>query len=272
MERYDNTHWLTHFVHPSKEHLASDFSLEEIRSIMNGKGGSFEVLKKILRDGLLLCGWSLRNNKRTIYGPRPAICFTEMPLAALYEYVETRGNFASGYGIAFLKAELFEAGARPVIYGLTYKSEEAKIGDEFYLEGFRNLSSDSGLSQNEQYRYVATSFKKKQIDWTHEREWRWADNLMWLEDDNIQGLPFCFSPAPPQYNFSKIVVLVKKISEKNELLALTSSLSESKSVTIIGTDHSQKQLQKIKILAADEWRAKDKIYTKLEDLESLGRI
>ncbi len=270
MIRYDNTRWLTHFVHPT--HSPSDLSIGEIRSIIKGKSRSFEVLKKILQDGMLLCNWSLRKGKRTIYGPKPAVCFTEMPLAALYAYVNTRSSYASGYGIALLKEELFEAGARPVIYGLTSKVEEARYPDPFYQKGFRNLSSNNNLGLNEQYRYVATSFKTKKIDWTHEREWRWVDNFMWLEEENIQGLPFCISHAPKECQFSKIVILVKKPSEKKELLDIIGTLSTQNGVAIGETNHSQKKLGRIKILVSKEWQkaAKKNQYVKLEDLEDQG--
>lgn len=116
------------------------------------------MLKKILRDGYIRAGWSFRNNSPTIYGPKAAVCFTEMPLFGLIEYSKTRNAeyFIEDYGIAFLKDELYKAGARPVIYGLTTGHKEASEKDKYFGKGLRNLAFETGLGLKEQYRYVYT--------------------------------------------------------------------------------------------------------------------
>lgn len=87
---------------------------------------AFQVLLKILHDGFLHSGWSRRNGSPTIYGPRSAVCFTEMPLHAFLKYADDRGNktgLISRYAIALKRKELFKAEGRPVIYvnlGLSY--------------------------------------------------------------------------------------------------------------------------------------------------------
>lgn len=186
---------------------------------------AYVVLKKILRNGYLKAGWSFRNFKPTIYGPKAAVCFTEMPLYGLIEYAKTRKAeyYTEDYGIAFLKSELFQAGARPVIYGLSSQHMEAKSNNKFYGIGLRTLSSECGLGLREQFRYVATKLSSsKNIDWTHEREWRWAD-----VDDRFDepGMPFylqndCFS-------FGKIIVIVKTNEEAEDIIDFIKTLFDA---------------------------------------------
>lgn len=85
------------------------------------------VLKKIVSDGFLRAGWSFRKGRATTYGPRPSVCFTEMPLYALLDYAKKRSHsgFVDTYAIALKREELFQAGGRPVIYGLTGEVLEA---------------------------------------------------------------------------------------------------------------------------------------------------
>ena len=81
---------------------------------------ALQVLLKIITDGHIRASWAFRNNRPTIYGPRAAVCFTEMPLYALLDYASHRGrSVVAPYAIGLRKQELFRAGARPVIYGLT---------------------------------------------------------------------------------------------------------------------------------------------------------
>ena len=104
-----------------------------------------------------LQGLSVVSTHSDIYGPKSAVCFTEMPLYALIDYVKARNKsgYADRYGIAFRREELFEAGARPVIYGLT--GEHKEISSCESLCGFRVLSECTGIGLHEQYRYVYTN-------------------------------------------------------------------------------------------------------------------
>jgi hypothetical protein len=43
---------------------------------------AFAALLNILWSGYIRAWWALRAGKATVYGPRPAVCFTEMPLYA----------------------------------------------------------------------------------------------------------------------------------------------------------------------------------------------
>ncbi len=177
---------------------------------------AYSVLKRILFDGYIKAGWSFRNGKPTIYGPKPAVCFTEMPLYALLAYASKRNKPSSidTYGIALRKQELFKAGGRPVIYGLSSLHQEATKDDSHFGKGFRCLSSLCGIGLQEQYRYVAMNLNKDRwIDWTHEREWRWAD----IDDKSeVPGLPIWIENTC--YKFSQILVIVKEAWEAEEFI------------------------------------------------------
>jgi hypothetical protein len=87
---------------------------------MPADADAFWVLKTIIEDGGLKLGFSLRNDKTTIYGGRPAVCFTEMPLYSLAVYARERVTTrCTPYGVAVTKLELYRAGGRQVIYGLS---------------------------------------------------------------------------------------------------------------------------------------------------------
>lgn len=243
--RNDLSNWLLHFVHQRDsetdpllfaEEDYPDYSpipdvfdysgqphyynvdYEEQYYGLDYQASGFHVLQKILYQGFLRSGWSFRKVtsgalKPTIFGPKPAVCFTEMPLHGFIDYTESRkSKFMGGYGIAFRRDELFKAGARPVIYGTTLPYKEANIGDPFYGLGLRTISSESGIGIKEQYRFVSTSFSKdRTIDWTHEREWRWADiNELHLEY-GPNGLQFYLDEN--KYSFTEVFILVRTEKE-----------------------------------------------------------
>jgi len=141
---------------------------------------AFAVLQKIINDGYLECGWSIQKGKRTIFGQKPAVCFTEMPLFAFFDYVVKRGdlNCVNNYGIALLTQNLFIRGARNVLYGTTnYTVEKFDANGNGYLI-YYNENADAPevrvFRDDELYRYMLTGIGEKN-DWTHEREWRWVD-------------------------------------------------------------------------------------------------
>ncbi|QNE42308.1 hypothetical protein F1C16_22045 (plasmid) [Hymenobacter sp. NBH84] len=181
---------------------------------------AFGVLRKILHDGFLKAGWSYRRTKAgllpTIYGPKAAVCFTEMPLHGLIDYAITRNSelTVQNYGLAFLRNELFEAGARPVIYGTSSPHREADKNDSFGGIGLRTLHSSLGIGLREQYRYVATNLTRKtKMDWTHEREWRWADVNERFEEP---GMAFFLQNG--SYSFSKLIILVQSDKEAKQIV------------------------------------------------------
>ena len=189
-----------------------------------GEASAFQVLCKIINDGFLKTGWAFRDHRATIYGPMSAVCFTEMPLYALADYVRSRSasGYVGRYGIAFRREELFRAGARPVINGLTGKHEEATMGDVNYGCGFRTLSCNTGIGLYEQYRYVYTNLSKN-CDWTFEREWRWP-----LPGDtfNVAGLPFLLEECWDN-PFSEIIIIVSTDTEAHEMCNLLRNVYES---------------------------------------------
>src|SRR5579862_688571 len=164
----------------------------------------FFLMRNAVRQGRLWATWSVRRRRRTIYGPDPAVCFTEMPIAAFVQAGSARakrGEMMSQYGLVFPKATVFEQGARPVIYGLSGSTTVATAAN-----GARMIAGTE-LPPREQYRYVTYNpTGSKPIDWTHEREWRWPlrhappvdpdemppeiDDLHGLEldDDGLDGL------------------------------------------------------------------------------------
>ena len=179
---------------------------------MASDAAPFFVLLKILNDGHIRAGWSIRNGRPTIYGPRPAVCLTEMPLHALLDYARRRDDrTVSPYGIALLRSEVYAAGGRPVIYGLTGEHAEAQPGDGNYMGAARCLGATCGLGVHEQYRYVATRLGGPSvIDWTHEREWRWTADFV----DDVwapPGLPVWLSE--PRSPFTKRLVIVATNAE-----------------------------------------------------------
>lgn len=140
----------------------------------------FSTLKKIVTDGYLIGGWSFRGRRRTIFGKKPAVCFTETPLCGFLNYAAKRHNKEiSSYGIFLQKKHLFDAGGRPVIYGTTLDPEEVVEGEDHFVEA---------LVDSEQYRYILTTSIDGQNDWTHEREWRWANWQGYSQSDDMLPL------------------------------------------------------------------------------------
>ena len=140
--------------------------------------GGYRVLPNVLdavcdQAGHLWATWSRRNGRRAIYGPNPAICYTEMPTAAFIETSRSRerlGQKISTFALTFLKDQMFNLGANPVIYGFSDRSAILPTGDD----GGPRIIDQAILPLREQYRYVTYSPTGPiAIDWTHEREWRW---------------------------------------------------------------------------------------------------
>lgn len=176
--RNDMTEWLIHFTHKS----FVKFDWVEAKENLFG----------IVSDGVIRAGWSLRGGRPTIYGPSPAVCFTEQPLFAFCQYLEARPDreCISGCGVLVHKHDAFAEGSNPVIYGLNLVNE-LSAGQAGYEPKKRVLSTTS-LPYNEQYRYVAFAPNREgdPVDWTHEREWRWSHEQA---EPAIGGFPLCGS-------------------------------------------------------------------------------
>lgn len=240
---------------------------------------AFSVLCKILHDGYIKSGWSFRHMTPTIYGPYSTVCFTDMPLYALISYSNERigrhgqHQYVGQYGIAFRRRELFAAGGRPAIYGLSAPHKEAVEGEHNYDHGLRTLSDNSGLGLNEQYRYVATNLNRKlpdgrlsPIDWTHEREWRWP-----LHDDrlDVAGLPFFLQNDNTPSFFSEIIVIVSTEEEAQVVLEQLKYMYDAKESNF-GFEYDINAIKSTRVLSIERLQVvgKDVMNLSLDKLSS----
>ncbi|HEU5373803.1 MAG TPA: hypothetical protein VFV38_00030 [Ktedonobacteraceae bacterium] len=204
--RTDMTDWIIHFT---RNHDALS---------------AHESLERILYTGKLKPGYSIRKDKTTLYGDQPVICFTEMPLYNFAKYVQSRKDLSgcSPYGICMQKRELYEAGGRPVIYGLSDSQPEyhVLIKDEMTYR----LLPEKVLPKQEQYRYVAYDPNRSpySLDWTHEREWRWKADASdqqqqtWGENGPELALPLFRAKNKGGY-FSSLGIIVWSQREAEDI-------------------------------------------------------
>ncbi|WP_050756000.1 hypothetical protein [Halanaerobium praevalens] len=82
-----------------------------------------------------------------------------------------RGEKISSYALIFSKKQMFDLGARPVVYGTSISCRD------YFDEGGHRLLDPNLFHSKEMYRYISFNLSRKPypIDWTHEREWRWAN-------------------------------------------------------------------------------------------------
>jgi hypothetical protein len=250
--RYDLSAWVMHFVHnrdpandpaytlneggvtplfPYHEDPALNERFDPWEFFDNGyniepDASAFAVLMKILENGHIRSGWSFRNGKPTVYGPRAAVCLTEMPLYALIEYAKRRAANAVGtYAVGILREELFAAGGRQAIYGLSGSHKEQATAGETRWEGWpRKLDPSCGIAEFEQYRYVAMRLDgDRRIDWGHEREWRWSD----VKDEcSCPGLPIWLKDEP--HHFSRVMIVVPTKDKARRVLDKLKELHDAR--------------------------------------------
>ncbi|OAN13327.1 hypothetical protein A3K86_16885 [Photobacterium jeanii] len=132
------------------------------------------LLRCSIRKGRIWASWSYRNGKPTIYGYNPAVCFTDMPVAAFFQTSferKARGEKISQHALCIPKPQGFAYGARPVIYALT----DSNVTVTTSHCGQIRVIDTNKLPLSEQYRYVAYDpCRPIPLDWSHEREWRWS--------------------------------------------------------------------------------------------------
>ena len=223
---------------------------------------ALQVLLKIITDGHIRASWAFRNGRPTIYGPRAAVCFTEMPLYALVEYAkQRRRDSVETYAVGVLKRELFAAGGRPAIYGLSSKHTERRPKATGYRGWPRYLASSCGLNEAEQYRYVAMSVdSQRPIDWSHEREWRWVDH----EDKySCPGLPVWLSEEPTA--FSRVFVVVPDETGIERVIERLQQLHDSGANDSAFLFH-RKALEATSVVALDQLREVDGGRVRLENI------
>jgi len=168
---------------------------------------------KILRDGYIRPTFAAKGNRidstprNTIKGPTPAVCLTEQPLWAVLA-MQSCGvpQRYSGYGIAYHKCLVHQAGGRPVIYAtqdiLGTKIKPGEAGYEEAKEIFRD-----GLPMNLQWlwsRYEPEypGSRIDPVDFTWEREWRYRPRQQYSE----RGMPIAFSHHYPNLYGGAIIV------------------------------------------------------------------
>lgn len=195
--RFDLSDYLIHFFRDIDMDGKNAIVLPEYmgwHTLIEGEFlSSVLMLRAALRNGRLWATWSYRNAIRTIYGPDPAVCFTDMPISAFVESSRARharGEAMGEVALVFPKSAIRKLGAHPAIYGLSQHVSDWPIGDDSEAR----IIPTKCLPLAEQYRYVSYN---DSTDWTHEREWRWPcrvpapvpaeDITQWTE---IPGLDF----------------------------------------------------------------------------------
>ena len=190
--RYDLSDRLIHFFravdpsHADTPLLPEHWSFASIET-WDDPLSPFFLMRNAVRQGRLWATWSFRGDRRTIYGPDPAVCYTDMPIAAFVEAGlarAARGEAMSPYGLIFPKRAMFAEGARPVIYAL---SDDVSVSSR--SDGARLIAAHQ-LPLAEQFRYVTYDpAAPRPIDWTHEREWRWPLRDAPSPNPEREGLP-----------------------------------------------------------------------------------
>lgn len=135
------------------------------------KGGTddeaFDNLINILKERRIR---GSNTSSSFINGKIPAVCLQEAPLIAIAENLQYEEKLRKeenhkirylGFGIIFQKHFIYQKNGRPVIYDDTNQAKEY-------------------LPESERWRIVRLdlSDKKHIIDWTHEREWRVPEELL----------------------------------------------------------------------------------------------
>jgi len=244
--RFDLSDYLIHFFRDVDLESNNYIHFPEYAGFNNicedTKCSALFLMRCALRNTKLVASWSYRNGKRTIYGPYPAICFTEMPLAAFLQASKERkekGENIGEYAFMLPKKEMFKIGARPVIYGLSednyfkYSTAEKKYDDEKIID-------PTVLPLKEQYRYVNYNpIRTNLIDWTHEREWRWAykdDISEYMQEIIEYGIVDNFDILPgldfSLYPILGVGVVIPKNEDINKILFDILTLIDSKKINV----------------------------------------
>ncbi len=112
---------------------------------------------------------SILKKKKIIASKMPwtntlAVCFTECPWSSLLQHVK---NYSS-YGIGFDKSHLFAAGGAPALYVREdlYQSQQWDSRVHPFVTPFAPAYRSKKIKDKSE------KFKDKDLDYTHEREWR----------------------------------------------------------------------------------------------------
>lgn len=277
--RTDVTEWLIHFVRDRDLQSEWPEGIEQsgfATPRLEHDANSYAVLMAIVEAGALLPGFSFRNRRTTIYGGKPVVCFTEAPIYDFVRYVNDRRRHTrcSQYGVCLLKAEVFAAGGRPAIYGLSgsapkliQDSETARVIDPAVLPA------------GEQFRYVPYDPTRSDppLDWTHEREWRWAaadteyHRILYPGMDDTETYPALplFKSAERGGFFSRIGFLVPTRAEARDLAKLILACADAHG-NDIGEEFSAALLRNAFVVPVEEVRPSGT--RRIEDLSRVMKI
>jgi hypothetical protein len=118
-------------------------------------GGALDNLAAILSGGVI------RAANRMVRGGRPVVCLIDAPINQLKDLLARRNRRRyEPFGVAIDRGYAFRMGARPVIYLPRHEAERLLPADERWRAVTINLE------------------KRPPTDWTFEREWRIAGNLV----------------------------------------------------------------------------------------------
>lgn len=199
-KRTDLTPYVTHLTKPTVEQLNEIFkNKESIDENMLDQVNyrAVDRLIQILKEQKLI---GSTTESGFIIGPRPAVCFQELPLKSIKENIDLQMQSLNiydykrlkycGVGIRFDKFYIYEAGGRPVIY------EEKNAAKELLGNNRQEFWRIVSFELDRQEPYIENLFginagpiiehnlETRIIDWTHEREWRIPDNFNFnLVDD-----------------------------------------------------------------------------------------
>jgi len=243
-KRFDLSNYLIHFFRDVNLESNSYIHFPEYSGFNNicedSKCSALFLMRCALRNNKLVASWSYRNGKRSIYGYDPAICFTDMPLAAFLQTSKerkARGEKIGEYALMLSKKDMFAAGARPVIYALDQNNHFRYLKTSNPDE---KIIDPNVLPLLEQYRYVNYDpTKSTPIDWTHEREWRWAyrdDISKYMQEVMQNGLVGEYDTLPGLdisiYPINGAGIVVAKDDDINKVLYDILTLVDSRKIDI----------------------------------------
>ncbi len=165
MPRPDFSEYVAHFTKN-----APPFGLKE-----NAEDGSIKAVKGNATERLV----SILTSKKIFATPmpwtnRPAVAFTECPWGSLLDHTKQY----SPYGVGFTKAHLFAAGGGPAIYLRPHLHENQKDFRSESTPEWRGLHPElyafvtPFCPAYAPKQYKEKHWKKKPVDYSHEREWR----------------------------------------------------------------------------------------------------
>ncbi|WP_449274517.1 hypothetical protein [Lacihabitans lacunae] len=293
MSREDLTNWLIHFTKAidakdivdvfykgefkeedfKEENFAEDdisgdqLELDFTNQLPGGisRFSAYEALKNIIEECGIRYNFSFRDKITTLYGGEPVVCFTEMPIHSLIEYAKTRNEKSnSTYGIAIRKKDAYRYGARPVLYGLS----ESNTFEYLEKSNTRRILKENVLPLAEQFRLVPLMLDKN-IDWTHEREWRikrrndihhhtYIKNDVYLEE--IEHLNIFEDGG----HCEQIIVIVNSEQEANEMFDIILTLKDG-SGNEFDTSFNPKS---IAILVLQNLEKEEKVIRRIEDISN----